>query len=503
MPLKDKGNKADYTKRAAKGTAIIFIGILAAAFIAYLTRVVLARTLSLEEYGLFYAVFTFVFFFFLFKNLGLDEALIKFIPEFKVKKRNQDIKSTIVTIGLIQLISSFIFIIALFILSDFLAANYFKNPSAALMLKLFSIILVLNIFDDSLKGFFQGMQKPKYYSLIEFSKNAATLILMLLFFYLGFKIYAPVWAYILAGPIVFLIFLPFFLKIFPFFKYKATFSKKLTKKLLGYSIPALFTLAGIKVISYIDVLMLTYLRSLEEVGIYGIVLPTSMLCLYLGRAVSLVMLPMSSEMWAKKEYNRLSEGIARINKYTLAIIVPAMLLLIFFSELYIKLIFGEKFLAGTLALQIILIGVIFFTIARINNSIIAGIGKPQKVTKIILLSALINIIGNLILIPKFGIEGAATATTISYIFALFLSNYELSKLTKMKMPLNNTIEIALSGIIMISAIFFLKEIIMASVLLKLFILLIIAVVVYTTMILLFKIVNPEEIKGLIRLSYKK
>ena len=65
---------------------MVFITIIIGSFLAYLIRIILARNLSIEGYGLFYAVFTFIVFFSLFKDIGLRNAGVKFIAEYIFKR---------------------------------------------------------------------------------------------------------------------------------------------------------------------------------------------------------------------------------------------------------------------------------------------------------------------------------------------------------------------------------------------------------------------------------
>ena len=82
-----------YTKSAVKGATVVLIISLVAAFLGYIVRFMLARNLTVEEFGLFYAVFAFLGLIGIFKSLGFDKALVKFIPEFIHKKEKDFIKS--------------------------------------------------------------------------------------------------------------------------------------------------------------------------------------------------------------------------------------------------------------------------------------------------------------------------------------------------------------------------------------------------------------------------
>ena len=88
--------------------SLVFVMGLLAAIFGYLIRVILSRQLSLEEFGLFYAVFTFVSFFIVFRDFGLGQALAKFIPQFLVKKEYGKIKASIKFAFFINLIRNII-----------------------------------------------------------------------------------------------------------------------------------------------------------------------------------------------------------------------------------------------------------------------------------------------------------------------------------------------------------------------------------------------------------
>ena len=62
----------NYTKHAVKGTAVVFIVSILAGILGYIVRLALARGLSVEDFGLFYAVFAFLALLGVFKSFGFD-----------------------------------------------------------------------------------------------------------------------------------------------------------------------------------------------------------------------------------------------------------------------------------------------------------------------------------------------------------------------------------------------------------------------------------------------
>src|SRR3989338_8734466 len=108
----------NYTKFAIKGAITIFIISILAVFLGYLVRFLLARNLTVEDFGLFYAVFAFLSLIGFFRSLGLDFSLIKFIPEFQYKSKNDFIKSSIMYVWLVQLITNSIIIAVIYLFSN-------------------------------------------------------------------------------------------------------------------------------------------------------------------------------------------------------------------------------------------------------------------------------------------------------------------------------------------------------------------------------------------------
>jgi len=141
----------NYTKFAVRGATIVMIISILAAFLGYLVRLVLARNLNVEEFGLFYAVFAFLGFFGMFKTFGFDKALIKFIPEFRHQKNYGLIKSSIIYASFIQLITNSVIIIGVYLFSSYLSVKFFHIAEAAIVLKWMAIASFFDSFTQVLK----------------------------------------------------------------------------------------------------------------------------------------------------------------------------------------------------------------------------------------------------------------------------------------------------------------------------------------------------------------
>ena len=432
---------SEIARKFVGGSSFIFLIAILSALVSFIARIVLARNLTLEEFGLFFAVFVFVNFFNLFRNFGLGAALIKYIPEYNVRKEYDHVKSTIIITSSLRILISLFFGFLFIIFSDFLAVYYFKNESAGRILRLLAIFFIVYVISEISKNLFEAFQKPFLYPLVDFSKNVFFLIMTIILLYFGLGIFSPIYSYLFVVIITPLIFLPFIFRLFNFSKHRLILSKELIKKYFLFGAPFLFIgIAGI-VIGQIDTLILTYFRSLEEVGVYNVVLPSALLLLQFSSAVSVILFPFTSELWAKGEKMKLNYYANATFKYSLMLVIPLGILIFYFSPYLLGLFFGNEYVIGGNAMRILIIGVIFYTIANLNQYILAGVGKPKITAKIVTIVALFNAILNIILIPKYGIDGAALVTTLSYILGLVLSDMYIKKILNFNINYSSWIKI--------------------------------------------------------------
>jgi len=487
-----------YTRKAVRGAMYVFVNTIIASLIAYVTRMALARNMAPDEFGLFFSVWTFVAFFLFFTDLGLAQALAKFIAEFKASEDLHKVKTSIVSTTIFLFVNSAVLGLALYASSNFLADNYFKNPYAADLLKLFFIYVLARAVVIAMRNTFMGLQKMFTYSLFESVKNIATLIIIFVLFQLGYGIFTPMYAYIGGWIVLIIIFAIPFIKSFPL-KHKIQNLTGMTKKLFLFGIPLVFTGIGERVVGYISTIMLTYFATLTEVGIYNVVFPSALIFMFFSNSIGTIALPMTSELWAKKDKKRISDGLGLFYKYAFLITIPFIFAIFIFAKMFITLFFGEAYATGALAFQILLIGVLFFIVAQINNSVLAGIGKPREITKNIIVAALTNIVLNLILIPNYGMNGAAISTAASYVIVLVLSTLKIRKFVGIHVPWQNWVKTFGLGLIFALAVYFTSDFIVANKWLELVLSVGVGLVIYAAFVLIFKMVDFKEIKKYILL----
>jgi len=446
-----------YTKRAVRAFTLVFVINIIAAFLGYLARVVLARNLTVAEYGLFFSIFTLINFLGAFIGLGMGESLVKYIPEFLVKKEYHKIKNAVILVILASLATFILLGILLSIFSGFLGELYFKNPFATPVLFLFIIIMLLISFKGILRTVFQAFQDMKLFALMYLLENLFLLILFLFLFKLKKDIFIASYVYVLANLFIIIIFLPLFFRAFTSFKHKAFIDKDVFKKMFRFGILVIASNVGGIIILYTDTLLLTFFRSLEEVGIYNVVVPTVMIIQFFPSSIASVIFPMVSELWARKKKAYLAQGLKMLYQYSFVIMIPSVLIALSFSQTILRLMFGQAYAGGGLAMQVLLIAIIFLGLQAITSTILAAIGQPAINTKILAQGAVINLVLNILIIPRLGIVGAALTSLLSYFYIALRCMLELKRFIRVDIPWLSWLKTLFAGLIMLVAIFFLKK----------------------------------------------
>ncbi|HLF54667.1 MAG TPA: flippase [Candidatus Nanoarchaeia archaeon] len=495
---------ANYLKKALFGVGYVFVFSLFGMFAAYLFRLLVARNLSTEQFGLFYAVFSLVTSIHLFRDPGLKYALIKFIPEFVVKgayeKINKMVSMTFFTWTVVAVLFSAVTIF----FAKFLSDVYFKSGDAFWLIVVLSVAFVL-ILDYVISYAFQGFQKMAFFS----SVDALRSLLLLAVAFIGFSfspgVLVPAFAYLIVPVILSIVYFPILkFKVFKGFALFSPFDSHLLRKMVYFGLPVTITGISYSLFQQSGVLILTYFDSLSEVALLNIALPTSALIINLASSILYVIFPLSSELWALGYKKHLEEGINLLYRYSFMAIIPVSLVMFSFSELLINLFFGEKYAGASLALMVLSIGSIFWVISNINFSFLAGIGRSKEPLKIMMAIGLFGILLNFALIPFFGLMGAVWSIVIGYFLALVFSLVMLKKYVEVHMPIMFWFRNILVGLIFLGSIYAIKGfLVVKNAYLEAIITLIGASAIYVIFLFLLRMTSVQELMHYLGRAIKK
>jgi len=392
-----------------------FLSLVVTLLVGFILRVVLARWLGAADLGLYQMTFTIYGFAILIGTLGIPSALIKFVAEYK---ENEERLHQVTSCGLVNsLFLGVIFSIALFFLAPSLA-TVFSMPELENLLKILSIIFPFASLYQAQVGVLNGLRRMKQFATLMGGQSILMCIFTVAFVILGFGVEGAISGLVLS--IIVACLLGFFL-LKGYIGFNIRNHVQNTKKILPFGVQVLGVNSLSTIETQTDIILIGYFLTAMDVGYYSVAVAIAGLFLSIPMAVQRITYPATSEYWAKNNHSALNKMIDKSMKYCACILLPLALVFWFFGKEIVLLIFGQDFIYAVLPLQILLIGRVIrgSTFVSIGGSL-TGVGRPDLSLKIRAISVATNVGLNVLLIPIFGIAGAAIATAASAILGTML-----------------------------------------------------------------------------------
>jgi len=395
--------------------------------IGFLLRIVLARWLGAADLGLYQMVITVQGIAMLIATLGIPMALTKYVAECKDNKGklSQTTTSGIISSVIFGIVTG----ILLYALSGVLA-NVFHMPELAHLLKILAFALPFTSLLEALLGLFNGLREMKTFAYLMILRSLLMILFIIAFVRLGFGIEGVVFGLVLAivGACIGGLYLSRKL-----LRLNLQNLSQNSKRLVSFGSQLFGANAVSLIANQADIILIGYFLAAKDVGYYSVAVSLSMLFLIIPQAIQRITYPATSEYWSQNNHQALQTMIDKSMKYSACILLPLGLGVGFFSKEIITTIFGGEFIYAVLPLCVLLIARVILgsTIYPIGASF-SGVGRPEIALKLGAISAGTNIGLNILLIPRFGIVGAAIATTASSLLGTIIFLALMPRILKVK-----------------------------------------------------------------------
>lgn len=179
--------------------------------------------------------------------------------------------------------------------------------------------------------------------------------------------------------------------------------------------------------NYADLIIIGYFRTDEEVGIYRAATQIGFLVLFALQAINQILQPYIASYYYAEKIEKLKEIVKKAALFNFIAASSVLFLLVFFGKYILSFLFGNEFESGYAPLIILSLGFWLKSLSGPAAQLLKMTGHEFMALKVLFISIFINIIMNLILVPDFGMEGAAFATAVSLAVWHFLLKILCSK----------------------------------------------------------------------------
>ena len=450
-------------QKIAKGTGIVFTGTIIGLFLGFVGRIILVRYTTQSEYGIYCLAFTVVSIFVVISTLGLGEGSTRYIACFRGKGEDGNVRGVISSSIKIALVASVALAAISFFVSDFISVNIFHTPELSTVLKIFSIAIpftvLINVFIAIFRGFgrvdakvyFQDIVRPVLYILF--------LVAVVLS---GLSFLGVVCAYVLSIAVTCVVFVVYMVKKSPLPVGGGSVTNPMIKKLLSFSVPLLVVGMLMLVMSWTDTLMLGYFKTPEVVGVYNAALPLAHLLSMTLSSMSFIYIPIISQLYSKKLTNELKRSYIILTKWIFLATLPIFFVLFLFPDVVLNLLFGSRYMDAAVALQILAFGYFLNICLGFTYNTLLVLGKSKFLMLTFVISAITNIILNMILIPPMGIIGASIASAFSIIVAKILNMIELYRFFEVHPFVKNYLKVTGMSVVFLFVFYIIRNLVTMS-----------------------------------------
>ncbi|MEA3272909.1 MAG: flippase [Patescibacteria group bacterium] len=472
----------------AKNTTILTFASVIQKILAFVYFTLVARGIGVENIGKYSFAISFAMIFSIFVDLGLTSAMVR-----EIARARDKIKVYVGTVFSVKILFGVITLGLIYAVINIM--NYPEITRQFVYLA--GLAIVLDSFHLTFYGVFRGLRVLKYEAVGLIIGQLFILAFGLSVIYLNAPLYFLFIALIL-GSLFNIIFSFSLVRIKQGFFPWPAFDKKIFL-FLG-KIASAFALAGIfvKIYSYIDTVLLSYLKGDLAVGWYSIPIKLTLAFQFIPMALVASLYPTLS-YYFKESRARLRVTFEKGMRYLILVAVPLAFGIGILADKIILSLYGADFSPSIIPLQILAVGLVFAFLSFPVGSLLNACNKQKVQTIILGLTMVVNIVLNLILIPRYGVIGASITALVSYFFLFSIGIMRARKIVDYKIGFlfNIFVKSLLASIVMIGIISFLKPFV------NFVILSLLGMVIYGIVMWIIRGIDKEDITYFRRMFARK
>lgn len=401
----------------AKNTIYLTAASVAQKIFSFIYFTLLARFIGVEQIGLYITALSFSSLFSVLTDLGLNPVLIR--EGAKDSQCVAKVLGNILTVKLVLVAAAYgVLNLVVYLM------GYGAELRALILIS--GLIMILDSFSLSFYGALRSLQNLRFESIgvvggqlvavmaglvVLFLKGGVMFLLLAL---AAGSLFNALWGWSA---------LVRHYQLWPRF----FFAPKLLKMIILYAAP--FALAGIfvKIYSYIDVVMLSKMLGSQAVGWYGVAAKITFAFQFIPMAFAASLYPAMSNFFVHDKV-RLQKIFEKGMLYLAMLALPIGAGLMSIANVFVSKVYGASYQPSVLPLQIMAASLIFSFLGFPIGSLLNGCHRQNVQTAAMGATMILNIIMNLILIPRIGIIGSAIAALAGNFLLMFVGFFWVPKI---------------------------------------------------------------------------
>jgi len=410
---------------SARGGFNLFWGLAASTIISALGIIIVARLLSPSEYGIYTIALTAPNLVMIFRDWGINTAMIRYTAQYNSENKLANVKSILVAGAIFEIVLGLSLSILSLLMSGFLATNVFQRPGIKPLIEIASFTILGGALVTAAQSVLIGIEKMGLNSFTMILQSCLKAFLMPLLIILGLGTFGATLGTTIALLIAGLISILILLKLYRKLQKPNDDRPKIVediKTMFKYGLPlSISGIIGGFLTQFYNFLMAIYATDLM-IGNYSVATNFAVLITFFATPISTVLFPAFSKLDPQKERETLRNVFQFSVKYAAFLVVPAAATIIALSQPAVSTLFGDKYTNAPLFLALLAVGYLYTAFGNLSiGNLINSQGQTKFNLKLTLLTSAIGFPLSLILIPQFGIIGLITTTLTAGIPSLIIA----------------------------------------------------------------------------------
>jgi O-antigen/teichoic acid export membrane protein len=412
------GSLEEVASTSARGGFTLLVGNSISLLVSAAGAILVARMLSLSEYGLFGVSQVLPGLFFLLSDWGVNSALVRFIAQYRSDDRAGRIKELWKVGFIFKLAVGGILSLTLFLFADVLATVLLRRPEAGGLVRAASLIVLSQSMFSTAISVLTGMERMDYRSAVNVSQAVVKGVCSPLLVYFGYgvlgAVIGQVLSYIVAASIGFLLTVLSSSRL----EYQSE-SMELNDSLrliLGFGMPLFLGSLVSGFASRLQGFLLVWFVSDEVIGNYNAASRfTSLVGLVTG-AIGVTLFPAFSKFSHTTEPEKTRDAFQGSVKYSAIVVLPLTLLLVAMSKQVIYTFFTAKYPQAPFLFQLLLVPILLVGVGSLSiGTFLNSQGDTGTTMKINLTASVVSILLSPVLVWKWSALGLIVSVILSEI----------------------------------------------------------------------------------------
>lgn len=432
-------------QKIAKESAVTFTGMFYGNINRYLYTLLLARWVGSEFLGIYSLANSVRLISEVFGKMGIEIGVMRFVsllnPDIEKKKIQRLIGSAVK----MTMAFSVVIMAGLLVSSGFIVTHILKGPPLLkIVLMVFAIAIPFNAITLVVAFATQGFKRLKYKIFITQFLNPTILLVVMIISFWFISVEVALMAPMLVSSIIGFIVMFAVLKKLTGVKNQQLLKAPFDRELLVFSYPLMFVTILLTLMHWMDILMLGAFTNASTVGLYHPAARTAGLLQALLTSFLSIYSPMIAQFHAESDQKNMSGSYKLVSRWLLTFSIPVALIFLVYPQ-KVMLLFGAEYLPSANVLIVLTAATFIHAILGAAQSTLSMTGHTRLVLWNAIVAFVINIILNIILIPNYGMIGAAWATLISLFVISLLRVLEVRWILKLTFFSTKMIKPILAG----------------------------------------------------------